>query len=265
VKRPHLIPLLLTAGVSMSLLGGGCMTTRNEGLVLDSRLDYLENRVNRIDADFPGIKEFTDSGRKEMARISHQQAELLSQLEEIKQVVMSLGGKLEEGENLFTRMAGLEKQLQQLSDRITALEEIISPGRGEIDASKLDPGWENEESGYRDAYSTYEAKQYILARAKFEKLLELFPRGQFADNARYWIGECHYGLKDYERAILNFNEVIEKYPQSVKVPNAYLKLGLSFLEMGKKKEAKIALETLIAKFPKSEPAGIAREKLKKAQ
>lgn len=249
----------------MILPVGGCVTTRNEGLVMDSRLDSLEKRVGRIDADLPGIREFTDAGRKEMARISHQQAELLSQLEEIKQVIMSLGGKLEEGENLFARMAGLEKQLRELSDRITALEEIISPGRREIDATKLNPGWENEEAGYRDAYSTYEAKQYVLSRAKFEKLLELFPRGQFADNARYWIGECLYGLKDYERAILNFNEVIEKYPKSVKVPNAYLKLGLSFLEMGKKQEAKIALETLIAKFPKSEPAGIAREKIKKAQ
>ena len=238
------------------------MTTRNEGLILDSRVDSLEKRVSRIDAEFPQIQKFTETGRQELARISHQQAELLSQLEEMKTVIMSLGGKLEEGENLFARMDELEKRLKKLEERIKALEEVISPGRREIDAKKLNPGWENEEAGYRDAHATYEAGQYAFARAKFEKLLELYPRGQLADNARYWIGECFFSLKDYERAILNFNEVIEKHAKSGKVPNAYLKLGLSFLELGKKKEATLALETLVAKFPKSDPAGIARKKLK---
>jgi len=241
----------------------GCVTTKNEGLILKSRIDSLEKKFKQRETEFPGVREVTAANQKELARISRQQADLLNQLGEIRQSIMALGGRLEEGQNFFLRMDDLEDRLQAQAERITALEEVISPANGEIDAQKLELKWENEEAGYRDAYASYESGQYPLARAKFEKLLELYPQGQFADNARYWIGECFYALRDFERAILNFNQVLERYPKSGKIPNAYLKLGLAFLEIGKSKEAKISWETLVARFPGSEPARIAREKIKK--
>jgi tol-pal system protein YbgF len=156
----------------------------------------------------------------------------------------------------------LQQETKIKDDRIAKLEGIISPG-GQVDAQKLAPKWANEEAGYREAYSNYQGNKYDLARAKFEKLIGLYPSGQFSDSSRYWIGECYFHLKDYERALLSFNEVIEKNPKSSKVPNAYLKLGISFQELGKQKEAELTFETLVSKFPKSDAAKTAREKLKK--
>ncbi len=255
----------------------GCLLlTRNDGVIISARLDTLESKVNRMDQDLPKLKAQSEANQKELERLTRQQADLLNQIEQIKQTILSLGGKFEEGENLFSRLKILEVQvkdqadqlkersdrIKEQNDRLAKLEGIISPG-GQVDAQKLTPKWANEEAGYREAYANYQGKKYDLARAKFEKLIGLYPDGQFSESARYWIGECYFNLKDYERALLSFNEVIEKYPKSSKVPHAYLKLGLSFQELGKPKEAALTFETLVSKFPKSDPAKTAKEKLKK--
>lgn len=275
-SRLFLIFSLCSLLFALCLLPGCLLLTRNDGIVISARLDTLESKVNRMDQDLPKLKAQSEANQKELERLTRQQADLLNQIEQIKQTILSLGGKFEEGENLFSRLKTLEGQVQEQAgqiqersdrireqnDRIAKLEGIISPG-GQVDAQKLAPKWANEEAGYREAYSNYQGEKYDLARAKFEKLLGLYPSGQFSDSARYWIGECYYNLKDYERALLSFNEVIEKYPKSSKAPNAYLKLGLSFQELGKQKEAELVFETLVSKFPKSDPAKTAREKLKK--
>jgi len=260
----------------LCLVPGCLLMTKNDGLIISARLDTLESKVNRLDQDLPRLKAQSEASQKELERLTRQQADLLNQVEQIKQTILSLGGKFEEGENLFSRLKTLEGEVQEQAaqvklqadrareqnDRLAKLEGIISPG-GQVDAQKLTPKWANEEAGYREAYSNYQGKKYDLARAKFEKLLGLYPSGQFSESAHYWIGECYFNLKDYERALLSFNEVIEKYPKSAKAPIAYLKLGLSFLELGQQKEARMAFETLVSKFPKSDSAKTAREKLKK--
>ncbi|MCX5858483.1 MAG: tol-pal system protein YbgF, partial [Proteobacteria bacterium] len=249
---------------ALCLFPGCLLLTKNDGIVISARLDTLESKVNRLDQDLPRLKAQSEANQKELERLTRQQADLLNQIEQIKQTILSLGGKFEEGENLFSRLKTLEGQvkeqtdqlkeksdrIKEQNDRLAKLEGIISPG-GQVDSQKLTPKWPNEEAGYREAYSNYQGKKYDLARAKFEKLIGLYPNGQFSDTARYWIGECYFSLKDYERALLSFNEVIEKYPKSSKVPNAYLKLGLSFQELGQQKEAQMAFETLVSKFPKS--------------
>ncbi|MDD5223290.1 MAG: tol-pal system protein YbgF [bacterium] len=261
---------------ALCLFPGCLLLTSNDGIVISARLDTLESKVNRLDQDLPRLKAQSEANQKELERLTRQQADLLNQIEQIKQTILSLGGKFEEGESLFARLKTLEGEVQEQAaqvklhadrareqnDRLAKLEGIISPG-GQVDAQKLTPKWANEEAGYREAYSNYQGKKYDLARAKFEKLIELYPGGQFSESARYWIGECYFNLKDYERALLSFNEVIEKYPKSDKVPGAYLKLGLSFLELGQQKEAQMAFETLLSKFPKSDAAKTAKEKLKK--
>ena len=261
---------------ALCLLPGCLLMTKNDGLIISARLDTLESKVNRLDQDLPRLKAQSEASQKELERLTRQQADLLNQVEQIKQTILSLGGKFEEGENLFSRLKTLEGEVQEQAaqvklqadrareqlDRLAKLEGIISPG-GQVDSQKLTPKWANEEAGYREAYSNYQGNKYDLARAKFEKLIGLYPSGQFSDSSRYWIGECYFHLKDYERALLSFNEVIEKYPKSAKAPIAYLKLGLSFLELGQQKEARMAFETLVSKFPKSDSAKTAKEKLKK--
>jgi tol-pal system protein YbgF len=124
-------------------------------------------------------------------------------------------------------------------------------------ASNISPG-----EAYRMAYNDYLKGNYGLAVESFKLYRQQFPDSPLADNALYWIGECHFSEKKYEEAIDDFNEVILAYPQGDKVAAAHLKKGISFMELGKKDEALAAFKLLVSKFPLQEETKIAQDKIR---
>jgi tol-pal system protein YbgF len=115
---------------------------------------------------------------------------------------------------------------------------------------------------YRMAYNDYLKGNYDLAVESFKLYRQQFADSPLADNALYWIGECHFSQKKYEEAIDDFNEVVLAYPQGDKVPAAHLKKGISYMELGKKEEALAAFKLLVSKYPLSEETRIAQDKIK---
>ncbi len=115
---------------------------------------------------------------------------------------------------------------------------------------------------YRMAYNDYLKGNYDLAIESFKLYRRQFGTSPLADNALYWIGECHFSQKKFEEAIDDFNEVILAYPDGDKVAAAYLKKGMSYMELGKKAEALAAFKLLIQKYPLQEEAKIAEGKIK---
>ena len=61
------------------------------------------------------------------------------------------------------------------------------------------------------------------SREEFSSFLTEYPNSELAPNARYWLGESHYGKRDYKQAIDSYDRVELDYPQSEKVPAAILK------------------------------------------
>ncbi|MGH7834276.1 MAG: tol-pal system protein YbgF, partial [Candidatus Binatia bacterium] len=88
------------------------------------------------------------------------------------------------------------------------------------------------------------------------------PNSELADNAQYWIGECHYALKEFDQAILEFDAVRRKYPNGDKVPAALLKQGFAFAELGDRVDARLILQEVIERYPLSAEATKAKERLK---
>jgi len=115
---------------------------------------------------------------------------------------------------------------------------------------------------YRMAYNDYLKGNYDLAIESFKLYRQQFGTSPLADNALYWIGECHFSQKKFEEAVDDFNEVILAYPDGDKVPAAYLKKGMSYMELGKKGEALAAFKLLISKYPLQEESKIAEGKIK---
>lgn len=115
---------------------------------------------------------------------------------------------------------------------------------------------------YRMAYNDYLKGNYDLAIESFKLYRQQFPDSPLADNALYWIGECHFSQKKYLEAIDAFNEVIVAYPQGDKVAAALLKKGISFMELGKKDEALAAFKLLVSKYPLQDEAKIAQDKIR---
>jgi tol-pal system protein YbgF len=118
------------------------------------------------------------------------------------------------------------------------------------------------QEAYRMAYNDYLKGNYDLAVESFKLYLQQFPDSPLADNALYWIGECHFSQKKYEEAIDSFNRVILTYPQGDKVAAAYLKKGISYMELGKKDEALAVFTILVTKYPLQEETRIAQDKIK---
>lgn len=99
------------------------------------------------------------------------------------------------------------------------------------------------------------------ARQGFATFLRDYPNSDLSPNARYWLGESHYGKKDYRQAIDSYDRVELDFPQSEKVPAAILKKGYAYLAMKDKKRATSAFKQVVTLYPRSPEAGKASDKL----
>jgi tol-pal system protein YbgF len=99
------------------------------------------------------------------------------------------------------------------------------------------------------------------ARQGFAAFLRDHEHSDLSPNARYWLGESHYGKKDYRQAIDSYDRVELDFPQSEKVPAAILKKGYAYLAMKDKKRASSAFKQVVTSYPRSPEAGKASDKL----
>jgi tol-pal system protein YbgF len=121
----------------------------------------------------------------------------------------------------------------------------------------------NEQGAYRNAFDLLKQRRYDAAVRAFEDLLARYPKGEFADNARYWLGETHYVKRDYAAALRDFQRVISDYPLSPKVPGAVLKIGYIQDEQKDWPRARGTLQGLVERFPDTTEARLARSRLER--
>jgi tol-pal system protein YbgF len=224
------------------------------------------------------------------------QAAIQSQLTSVAKDIQVLNGRFEEhkysvekslkdtsGETelLQVQMTTIERNIKEINEKITALENTFEGQREAMlrpqqepevkpEEPVIEPQLQDEDSRslldkvktYEDAYNNFKEKKYAEARKKFESFLKQYPQDDLSDNAQFWIAETYYWEKDYENAILSYEIVLKKYKDSQKAPNAFLKQGLSFIELGDKKTGKIILEQVKERFPDTREAELAKNYLK---
>ncbi len=99
------------------------------------------------------------------------------------------------------------------------------------------------------------------ARQGFTGFLDEYPNSTLAPNARFWLGESHFGKKEFQRAIDAYDKVEIDYPGSEKVPAAILKKGYAYLALKDKRRASSAFKQVVTLYPKTVEAGKASDKL----
>jgi TolA-binding protein len=82
-----------------------------------------------------------------------------------------------------------------------------------------------------------------------------------ADNAQYWIGECLLSKKQFNEAIAEFDKVPQLFPKGDKVPGARFKKGMALMELGQAEAARAEFAALIKLYPRSSEAALARQQL----
>ncbi len=117
------------------------------------------------------------------------------------------------------------------------------------------------EALYNQAYADFSKGNYALAVSGFEEYSTSFPSSGLADNAVYWIGECHFAQGRFDLAVDAFDRLLEKYVDSERAAAANLKKGLAYLEENDVKLAILQLRYVTTTYPSSDEAKVAREKL----
>lgn len=118
-----------------------------------------------------------------------------------------------------------------------------------------------EQQMYQTAIDLLPEKKHE-SRVKLRAYLKKYPKGAYAANAYYWLGEINYLERDFDAAEEEFKKVVEKYPDSRRAADAMLKLALVHANQGKEKQAKKELNDVIKRYPGTSAAHLAKEQLK---
>lgn len=196
------------------------------------------------------------------AATSSQVADLTREVQEIKKVVIEQAADLE---TLKSRQASLQKSMEAIPAQApssSAAPAAEPSAKIELvnDATKADA--ENpQQEAYMKAFGIFSADRYPEAITAFTSFIAAYPDSEYAANAQYWIGECHYTQKEYRQALDAFKLVAERHPKAKKVPDALLKVAFSQLSLNEPAAARNTMQKLIDHYPKSPAAAKARERL----
>lgn len=113
---------------------------------------------------------------------------------------------------------------------------------------------ENEKKIYDAALDTLSKKHNDQAIAGFNSLIKAYPKGSYAPNAHYWLGELYNMKGKKDLAAKEYNVVIKQFPHSSKVPDSLLKIAALHMDMDKTSQALGELQVLIHQYPHSSAA-----------
>jgi tol-pal system protein YbgF len=126
------------------------------------------------------------------------------------------------------------------------------------------PGTEafpDPEALYNTAYADFSKGNYALAISGFREYQQRFEASALADNALYWIAECHFSQGAFGAAVDALDDLLARYPDSDKAPAANLKKALAFQEQNQIGQAIIQYRYVVSAFSGTDEARLARDKL----
>jgi tol-pal system protein YbgF len=242
MKRSYGLILLIP---SLLLLGSGCASHR--------QVAEVSMQVEQVRKDHTQIK----------ATLAHLDTLLTQQSDAQKRLNAEL--KLSMGA-IEERMLLVEQRMEDLGGQITqtGLRRDVSRPRSEpadsADSTKT-PGQVDQLKLYQLAYADLTKGNYKMAISGFEELLKQHPTSALADNAVYWIAECHYIQKSYAEAQTWYGKLIKDYSKSEHVSSAKYKLGMSLYNQQFKTKAKQYFQDVVKDYPGTEEANKAAEML----
>ena len=166
-------------------------------------------------------------------------------------------------ERLRREIAALEKRCSQAAEAAAAARrEAPTPAATLAEAARVlqapaAVSGRSESELYDEGLARFRGRDYPAAAAAFSAVVSGHPTGAYAENARYWLGECRYAQGAYADALADFRAVSGP-PTSEKEDDALLKAGLCCLKLGRQAEARESFEKLLREYPLSEYAEKAR-------
>ena len=135
----------------------------------------------------------------------------------------------------------------------------LDPGAPSAAPPPMAPG--SPQRMFNTALGDFTAGQWSLCIQGFDMYLRSFARTDAADDAQWYIGECHYNDGKFPAAVDAYNRVIVNFPKGDRVPDAYYKRGVAFTNMKQPDQARESFEMLIKLFPDHDAARLAKQQL----
>lgn len=190
-------------------------------------------------------------------------AELSAELEAVRAEVAELRGRVDVAEHTASEALGDAQKARQEA-ATAATEETGEPTAGAEGEPAPTEGPASEELAlYREAYDAWRTNDYATCVDRFGRFLQSFASSKYADDAAFWLADCHYRQGDLKTAILRFDEVATGHPESDKAPEALFRQGEALLQMGPQfsKAAQKAFQRVVDNYPDSKRARDAKERL----
>lgn len=118
-----------------------------------------------------------------------------------------------------------------------------------------------QKQAYQQAYGILRQGQTVQAITLFKQFLQYYPRGEYADQASYWLAESYRLNQQIDQAQLTFQKLITQFANSPKVPDAKLKFAFIKVEAKHYTQAIQLLEEIVTNYPDTRIAYLAAKKL----
>lgn len=259
----RLLRFVLAVLCGCAVLGGfGCTT------VAEHR--KLERRV--IDIERGGTR---SGGMRE------QVAEYVADIDSIREEIRTLEGRLELAERAAAQAQQDSMKARADLARLQAGQPVgdsadgaategppgstVAAASAEIGATGAvaQDDLSEEIRAYRDAHAAWRSDENEVCVDRFRKFLQTYPASPYADDAAFWMADCHFKQSDFKNAVLRFDDVVRNYPSGNRAPDALFRQGESLLKLGPgfREAAKRAFERVIKEYPDSARAEDARKQL----
>lgn len=190
--------------------------------------------------------------------------------EEMESLKRALDAAYERERALAARLAKVEESYGRLREELAKLSAPATGSKGGFDSGKAvrlpnlaggqDTLIEDESEVhaiYRRGRDAYRERRYDDAVKQFDKILNMAPYSEWADNAQYWKGECYYGMGKYGQGLIEFAKIFA-FSRTEKADDAQLKIARCHLALGERQKALEAFRKLVEEYPESEYASTAR-------
>lgn len=243
------------------------------GCVSSGDIDLLHREITDVSRQVEELGR-QSSGKDDVKAISQKMADANAQvLKSNADIQLELQQLRDQIESLQANLEATNQRLEVLSNELAASRERLSAPAGATDpaAAPLAAGATGTAATaprasepaqlYGAAYEDYLRGNFDLAIQGFTEYTRRYPGTDLADNALYWVGECHYSKRQFKEAIASFTDLLNTYKTSDKAAAALLKKGLAFLELQDRSQAVINLQYVLYEHPGSKEAELARAKL----
>ena len=231
---------------------------------------------------FQGLESSVEDlkARDESAGGSHI-AELRQEVEMLREQIAAIRGQLEEARHLAEDAlsevdAARRSRVAREPDPGRAGEIPLIPRTSGSPGNELERGVPSEETSaeireYEAAFRLYGAGNCRTAVSRFRAFIQAYPQSNYADNALFWMAECHQKLGDPMLAALTFERVHRQYPNGNKVPDALYRQAVALLAIGNRNGERAAhesaarevLQRLLDEYPRWERVDEVRRMLGK--